>query len=60
LVEAGYVVTEEPKLGPTPADAIEQLRPFVERGVRHFQIYFEDQRTIDRFCEEVAPRVAQM
>jgi alkanesulfonate monooxygenase SsuD/methylene tetrahydromethanopterin reductase-like flavin-dependent oxidoreductase (luciferase family) len=51
---------EEPKLGPTPAQAIEQLRPFVELGVSHFQIAFEDQRTIDRFCEEVAPRVAHM
>jgi alkanesulfonate monooxygenase SsuD/methylene tetrahydromethanopterin reductase-like flavin-dependent oxidoreductase (luciferase family) len=60
IVEAGYVVPAEPKLGPTPADAIEQLRPFVERGVRHFQIAFEDQRTIDTFCKEVAPQVAQM
>jgi hypothetical protein len=51
---------EEPKLGPTRAHAIEQLRPFVELGVSHFQIVFEDQRTIDRFCEEVAPRVAQL
>jgi alkanesulfonate monooxygenase SsuD/methylene tetrahydromethanopterin reductase-like flavin-dependent oxidoreductase (luciferase family) len=57
---AGYTVPEEPKLGPTPADAIEQLRPFIERGVRHFQIGFEDQRTIDTFCEEVAPQLAQL
>lgn len=60
VVEAGYVVPVEPKLGLTPADAIEQLRPFVERGVRHFQILFEDQRTIVTFCEKVAPQVAQM
>jgi alkanesulfonate monooxygenase SsuD/methylene tetrahydromethanopterin reductase-like flavin-dependent oxidoreductase (luciferase family) len=60
IAEAGYVVPVEPKLGPTPADAIEQLRPFVELGVRHFQIFFEDQRTIDTFCEEVAPQVAQL
>jgi len=60
ITEAGYVVPVEPMLGPAPADAIEQLRPFIERGVRHFQIGFEDQRTIDKFCEEVAPQVAQL
>jgi alkanesulfonate monooxygenase SsuD/methylene tetrahydromethanopterin reductase-like flavin-dependent oxidoreductase (luciferase family) len=60
IAAAGYVVPEEPKLGPTPADAIEQLRPFVELGVRHFQIWFEDQRTIDRFCAEVAPQLAHL
>ena len=60
IVEAGYVVPVEPKLGPTPADAIEQLRPFVERGVRHFQIAFAEQRTIDTFCEKVAPQVVQL
>jgi alkanesulfonate monooxygenase SsuD/methylene tetrahydromethanopterin reductase-like flavin-dependent oxidoreductase (luciferase family) len=56
--EGGSVA--EPKLGPTPADAVAQLRPFVELGVRHFQIGFEDQRTIERFCEEVAPQLAQL
>ena len=60
FVEAGYPVAIEPKLGPTPAHAIEQLRPFVERGVHHFQILFRDQRSINTFCEKVAPRVAQM
>jgi alkanesulfonate monooxygenase SsuD/methylene tetrahydromethanopterin reductase-like flavin-dependent oxidoreductase (luciferase family) len=60
IVSAGYVVPEEPKLGPTPDHAIEQLRPFIARGVRHFQIWFEDQRTIDRFCEEAAPQLAQL
>jgi len=58
--EVGYQVAVEPKLGPTPADAIAQLRPFIERGVSHFQIGFEDQRTIDRFCTEVAPQVAHL
>src|SRR5262245_54240731 len=58
--EVGYQLPLEPKLGPTPAHAIEQLRPFIERGVSHFQIGFEDQRTIDRFCEEVAPQLARM
>jgi alkanesulfonate monooxygenase SsuD/methylene tetrahydromethanopterin reductase-like flavin-dependent oxidoreductase (luciferase family) len=60
IAEAGYVVPVEPKLGPTPADAVEQLRPFVELGVRHFQIGFYDQHTIDRFCAEVAPHLAQL
>jgi alkanesulfonate monooxygenase SsuD/methylene tetrahydromethanopterin reductase-like flavin-dependent oxidoreductase (luciferase family) len=60
IAEAGYIVPVEPKLGPTPADAIKQLRPFVKQGVCHFQIAFEDQRTIDRFCEEVAPQVAHL
>jgi hypothetical protein len=45
IAEAGYVVPVEPKLGSTPADAIEQLRPFVELGVRHFQIFFVDYLT---------------
>jgi alkanesulfonate monooxygenase SsuD/methylene tetrahydromethanopterin reductase-like flavin-dependent oxidoreductase (luciferase family) len=58
--DSGYIVPEEPKLGPTPADAVAQLRPFVELGVRHFQIAFEDQRTITRFCAEVAPQLAQL
>ena len=49
---------DEPNLGPTPADAIEQLRPFVDMGVTHFQIGFKDQRSIDVFCEEVAPKFA--
>ena len=60
IAEEGYVVSVEPKLGPTPTDTIEQQRPFIERGVRHFQIAFEDQRTIDKFCEQVAPQVAQL
>jgi alkanesulfonate monooxygenase SsuD/methylene tetrahydromethanopterin reductase-like flavin-dependent oxidoreductase (luciferase family) len=54
-------LSAEPKLGPTPADAIEQLRPFIEDyGVSHFQIFFEDQRTIDVFCNEVAPKLVAL
>lgn len=53
-------LNDEPNLGPTPADAIEHLRPFVELGVSHFQIFFEDQRTIDLFGEEVAPKLVAM
>jgi Luciferase-like monooxygenase len=33
----GSIVPVEPKLGPTPSDAIEQLRPLIERGVCHFK-----------------------
>jgi alkanesulfonate monooxygenase SsuD/methylene tetrahydromethanopterin reductase-like flavin-dependent oxidoreductase (luciferase family) len=51
---------EEPKLGPTPADAIEQLRPLVELGVTHFQVFFEDHRTLERFCAEVAPVISRL
>lgn len=52
--------TAAPKLGPTPADAVEQLRPFIDLGVTHFQIGFEDQHSIDVFCEEVAPKLVQL
>ena len=55
--DVGYQLPLEPKLGPTPADAIRQLTPFIERGVSHFQIGFEDQLSIDRFCAEVAPKL---
>ena len=56
LIEEGFTVDT----ASNGADAIEQLHPFIERGVCHFQIAFEDQRTIDKFCEEVAPQVAQL
>jgi alkanesulfonate monooxygenase SsuD/methylene tetrahydromethanopterin reductase-like flavin-dependent oxidoreductase (luciferase family) len=48
----------EPKdahtLGPTPADAIAQLRPYVEFGISHF-IILADKDTLKRFCTEVIP-----
>jgi alkanesulfonate monooxygenase SsuD/methylene tetrahydromethanopterin reductase-like flavin-dependent oxidoreductase (luciferase family) len=44
-------------LGPTPADAIAQLRPYVEFGVSHF-IIFADKETLKRFCAEVVPAFA--
>ena len=45
-------------LGPTPADAVEQLRPLVELGVTHFMIYPSSLRTLARFSAEVAPVLA--
>jgi alkanesulfonate monooxygenase SsuD/methylene tetrahydromethanopterin reductase-like flavin-dependent oxidoreductase (luciferase family) len=41
-------------LGPTPADAIAQLRPYVEFGISHFNI-LADKETLKRFCAEVVP-----
>ncbi|HEX8917705.1 MAG TPA: LLM class flavin-dependent oxidoreductase [Chloroflexota bacterium] len=50
---------EPQTLGPTPADAVEQLRPLAELGVTHFQIRMTDLRTIELFGAEVAPVLAQ-
>jgi len=47
-------------LGPTPADAVEQLRPLVELGVTHFMIYPSSLRTLKRFSAEVAPVLASL
>jgi alkanesulfonate monooxygenase SsuD/methylene tetrahydromethanopterin reductase-like flavin-dependent oxidoreductase (luciferase family) len=47
-------------LGPTPADAVEQLRPLVELGVSHFMISPSSLRTLERFSTEVAPAVARL
>jgi alkanesulfonate monooxygenase SsuD/methylene tetrahydromethanopterin reductase-like flavin-dependent oxidoreductase (luciferase family) len=44
-------------LGPTPKDAIEQLQPYVEFGVRHFALTL-DPPTLERFCAEVIPAFA--
>lgn len=49
-----------PILGPTPADAVDQLRPLVELGVTHFMISPSSQRTLERFSAEVAPVVASL
>jgi alkanesulfonate monooxygenase SsuD/methylene tetrahydromethanopterin reductase-like flavin-dependent oxidoreductase (luciferase family) len=42
-------------MGPTPADAIAQLRPLIDLGVTHVTIYFHDRRSIDIFAREVIP-----
>jgi alkanesulfonate monooxygenase SsuD/methylene tetrahydromethanopterin reductase-like flavin-dependent oxidoreductase (luciferase family) len=52
---AGYLDFMTSPLGPTPADAIEQLRPFLELGVAEFIVGFEDLTTADRFAREVVP-----
>ena len=44
-------------LGPTPADAIAQLRPYVDFGISHF-IILADKETLKRFCAEVLPAFA--
>ena len=45
--------------GPTPADAIAGLRPFVDLGVTHFQVSPSDLRTLERFAADVAPVLAR-
>lgn len=47
-------------LGPTPADAVEQLRPLIELGVSHFMINPSSYRTLERFCQGVAPTLASL
>ena len=47
-------------VGPTPADAIRQLRPMINLGVTHFMIGPTSQRTLERFCSEVAPVLANI
>jgi alkanesulfonate monooxygenase SsuD/methylene tetrahydromethanopterin reductase-like flavin-dependent oxidoreductase (luciferase family) len=49
-----------PPLGPTPADAVRQVRPLVERGVTHIMIDPRSQRTLERFSAEVAPVFAPL
>lgn len=44
-----------PIIGPTPADAIEALRPLVELGVSHIVVNPSTSPTLQRFCAEVVP-----
>jgi alkanesulfonate monooxygenase SsuD/methylene tetrahydromethanopterin reductase-like flavin-dependent oxidoreductase (luciferase family) len=46
-------------LGPTPKDAIEQVRPYVDFGVRRFALTL-DRPTLQRFCDEVMPAFADV
>jgi len=46
-------------IGPTPKEAVEQLRPFVEMGVSHIMIRTPNIETLERFRDEVAPALAQ-
>lgn len=52
--------TDPLMLGPTPADALAQLRPIIDFGVSHIMVRFEDFATIERFCAEVAPALASL
>jgi len=45
-------------MGPTPGDAIEQLRPLIDLGVTLVTVYFHDQRSADIFASEVIPALA--
>jgi alkanesulfonate monooxygenase SsuD/methylene tetrahydromethanopterin reductase-like flavin-dependent oxidoreductase (luciferase family) len=45
-------------MGPTPTDAIAQLRPLIDLGVTHVTIYFHDRRSLDVFAREVIPAFA--
>lgn len=42
-------------MGPTPEDAIRQLRPLIDLGVRHVTLYFHDRASLDLFAREVIP-----
>jgi hypothetical protein len=42
-------------IGPTPEDAIREIRQLIAFGVSHFQPAFEDMSTLHRFIEEVLP-----
>jgi alkanesulfonate monooxygenase SsuD/methylene tetrahydromethanopterin reductase-like flavin-dependent oxidoreductase (luciferase family) len=52
---AGYLDFMTSPLGPTPADAVEQLRPFLALGVAEFIVGFEDLTTAAQFAREVVP-----
>ncbi len=42
-------------MGPTPDDAIRQLRPLIDLGVALVTVVFHDRRTLDLFAGEVIP-----
>jgi alkanesulfonate monooxygenase SsuD/methylene tetrahydromethanopterin reductase-like flavin-dependent oxidoreductase (luciferase family) len=45
-------------MGPTPEDAIAQLRPLIDLGVSHVTVYFHDRRSLDIFARDVIPAFA--
>lgn len=45
-------------MGPTPEDAIRQLRPVVDLGVTIVSVYFHDRRSARVFADEVVPAFA--
>lgn len=46
------------QIGPTPAAALAQLRPYVALGVRHLAFVFADSDTLARFDADVTPALA--
>jgi hypothetical protein len=42
-------------IGPTPDDAIREIRRLAEVGVKHFQTAFENMTTLHRFIDDVLP-----
>jgi len=46
-------------IGPTSAEAIAQLRPFIDQGVSHILIRTDTLASLRRFVAEVAPALAQ-
>ena len=57
---SGYQPPDHPQFGPTPADAIEQLKPYIALGVRTFPLVFADLYTLQKFDAEVAPALAEL
>jgi alkanesulfonate monooxygenase SsuD/methylene tetrahydromethanopterin reductase-like flavin-dependent oxidoreductase (luciferase family) len=42
-------------MGPTPDDAIRELRPLIDLGVTLVTVYFHDRQSLDIFAREVIP-----
>jgi alkanesulfonate monooxygenase SsuD/methylene tetrahydromethanopterin reductase-like flavin-dependent oxidoreductase (luciferase family) len=57
---SGYEEEATRPLGPTPVDAVEQLRPLVELGVSHFMVYPHTLRTLERFSTEVTHQLVRL
>ena len=49
-----------PVVGPTPAAAVEQLRPVIEAGASHIMFFPETTRTLDLFCRETVPELVKI
>ena len=52
---SGYLDFMTTPLGPTPRDAIAQLRPLIDLGVSEVIVGFEDLQTLEQFVAEVVP-----
>ncbi len=57
---SSYEKPQHPQFGPTPADAIEQLKPYIALGIRSFPLVFADLYTLQKFDAEVAPVLAAL